>query len=89
MEDWVRAWRDKTTEPYTVLHIEQRSPNAVARWGRELWTVYYRSYAKRSSVVVEAKDELGAYMKALKRIKTNKHKTDQLNKKKEQTNEHF
>jgi hypothetical protein len=85
MEDWERAWHDKTTEPYTVLHIEKRFPNTINGWSADIWAVYYRSYAKRSSVVVEAKDELGAYMKALKHIKINKHKTDQLNKKKEHT----
>jgi hypothetical protein len=77
MEDWKRRWFDKTTEPYTVVHVEKGG-----RWaGSTYWDVYYRAYSKRSMVTVKAADELGAYMAALKRIKTNKRKTDQLNEK--------
>lgn len=84
--DWERAWRDNATEPYTVLHIEQRWPDSNWPQDREWWSVYYRAYSKRSRVMVRAKDELGAYMRALNRIGANKRKADQLNeRKKEQT----
>lgn len=85
-EEWKRLWYDKTTEPYTILHVERvyidPTWGAATRWHK----VYYRSYNKRSRVVVEARDELDAYIGGLKRIKSNKRKTDQLNaRKKEQT----
>ena len=87
MQDWERAWHDKTTEPYTVLHIEQKWPDSPWDMDREWWAVYYRCYSKRSFTMVRARDGLGAYMEALKRLKTNKRKTDQLHKKNQGANQ--
>lgn len=84
MEDWERRWRDKATEPYTVVHIGPRWPYIREAGEYEWWDVYYRAYSKRSHAIVWAKDELGAYMEAIKRLKTNKRKTDQLNEKNHQ-----
>lgn len=84
MEEWEQRWRDKATEPYTVVHIEPRYPNIPRAYAREWWSVYYRCYSKRSYIEVQAQDELGAYMEALKHLKVNKRKTDQLHKKNQQ-----
>jgi hypothetical protein len=81
MQDWERRWRDKATEPYTVLHIERKWPDS--KWWPDLqwWAVYYRAYSKRSYAMVQGHDELAAYMQALERLVANKRKTDQLHKK--------
>jgi hypothetical protein len=86
MEGWEKRWHDKATEPYTILHIEQRWPDSQWPKDREWWFVFYRAYSKRSYIMVRARDELGAYMEGLKRIEINKRKTDQLNKRKKGAN---
>lgn len=81
-------------EPYKVLSIELRGP---LRWVYESgvmlpaspglfnYDVYYRNYARRSSIIVTAKDELEAFMLGQKRlVKTKKH-YDKYGKNKEQT----
>jgi len=81
MEDWEKRCRDKTAEPYTPLHIEQRWPHSQWHKDREWWLVHYRAYSNRSYVIVQAQDELEAYMLALNRIKANKRKADRLHEK--------
>lgn len=86
MEDWERRWWDKTTEPYTVLHVEPRWPGISKAEFSHWYMVYYRSYRNRSCAAVYAKDHLDAYMQGLKRVAENKKKTDRMHeKKKEQT----
>lgn len=81
MEDWERQWHNRTTEPYTVIHIELVWPNSVFEPHSRWWRVYYRSYSSRSYTSVAAHDELGAYMAALKRLASSKRKTDRLHEK--------
>ena len=78
-DDWEAKWLNKTTEPYTIVHLHSAlpaGPSATVCY----WRVYYRSYKQRQWNVVPqilaTEDELDVYRNALKLLQKLKQQSD-------------